>query len=60
MVHHPSLGLTSVFAAVVPTVDFKPVVHQNYAERVLPIKDGLPELTGIPARVDGSGKVVPE
>jgi len=42
MVDHPRLGVTDVRAAIVPTMAFRPTVHLNYAEAVLPIKDGFP------------------
>jgi hypothetical protein len=42
--HHPSLGLVDVFAATLPTLKFTPGVHINYAETVLPMRDGLPKL----------------
>jgi hypothetical protein len=60
MTEHPALGLTDVRPAVVPGVAFKPVVHLHYAETVLPIKDGLPKLKDFPAKVGGSGELMPE
>jgi hypothetical protein len=60
MVDHPTLGFTDVYAAMLPTVPFKPSVHLNYAETVLPIRDGLPKLRDFPATVGGSGEVMPE
>ncbi len=60
MVDHPSLGFTDVYAAILPVVAFKPVVHLNYAETVLPIKDGLPKLKDFPAEAGGSGEAMPE
>jgi hypothetical protein len=57
---HPALGVTDVRAAVVPTVPFKPAVHLNYAETVLPVSDGLPKLKDFPAAAGGSGELVPE
>ena len=60
MTGHPGLGLTDVYAATVPSVAFKPGVHVNYAETVLPIKDGLPKLKDFPAEFGGSGQTVPE
>ncbi len=60
MVDHPSLGLTDVHAATIPTVAFKPTVHLNYAETVLPIRDGLPKLRDFPTAAGGSGEVMPE
>ena len=60
MVDHPTLGLTDVHASTIPTLAFKPSVHLNYAETVLPIRDGLPKLKDFPASVGGSGEMVPE
>ena len=60
MVDHPSLGLADVHAATIPTFAFVPTVHLNYAETVLPMKDGLPKLRDFPAEVGGSGETLPE
>jgi len=60
MTKHPTFGLTDVFAATLPSVKFEPGVHVNYAETVLPIKDGLPKLKDFPAELGGSGEAVPE
>ncbi len=60
MTVHPTLGLVDVFAATIPTLDFQPGVHVNYAETVLPMKDGLPKLRDFPAELGGSGEAVPE
>ncbi|MET2827484.1 GFA family protein [Mesorhizobium shangrilense] len=60
MTGHPLLGLVDVFAATIPTVKFSPAVHVNYAETVLPMKDGLPKLKDFPAELGGSGVAVPE
>jgi hypothetical protein len=57
---HPSLGLVDVFAATIPDVAFVPAVHINYAETVLPIRDGLPKLKDFPAAFGGSGEIVAE
>ena len=57
---HPTLGLTDIFAATIPTLDFVPAVHVNYAETVLRIRDGLPKLKDFPAEMGGSGEAVPE
>jgi hypothetical protein len=56
----PVLGLTDVRAGAIPSMAFEPVVHLNYAEAVLPMKDGLPKLKDFPAEVGGSGEVMPE
>ncbi|MEO8741779.1 MAG: GFA family protein [Lysobacteraceae bacterium] len=60
MTNHPTLGLTDVFAATLPSLDFVPGVHVNYAETVLPMKDGLPKLKDFPSELGGSGETVPE
>jgi hypothetical protein len=54
------MGLTDVYAATIPTLDFQPAVHVNYAETVLPMKDGLPKLRDFPAEMGGSGEIVGE
>src|SRR6185295_14002763 len=60
MTNHPPLGLVDVYAATIPGVKFTPGVHVNYAETVLPMKDGLPKLKDFPAEMGGSGVVLPE
>jgi len=60
MTDHPTLGLTDVFAATLPTLDFVPGVHVNYADTVLPMKDGLPKLKDFPSELGGSGESMPE
>ena len=57
---HPPLGLVDVYAATVPGLKFSPSVHVNYAETVLPMKDGLSKLKDFPAELGGSGVAVPE
>jgi hypothetical protein len=60
MTGHKPAGLIDVFAATIPTLKFSPGVHVNYAETVLPIKDGLPKMKDFPSELGGSGQVVPE
>jgi hypothetical protein len=60
MARHPPLGLIDVFAATLPTLAFAPGVHVNYAETVLPMRDGLPKLKDFPAEFGGSGEMVAE
>jgi hypothetical protein len=60
MTHHPGFGLTDVYAATVPTVAFAPALHVNYAETVLPIRDGLPKMKDFPSELGGSGELLPE
>ena len=60
MTNHPTLGLVDVFAATLPTLPFTPGVHVNYAETVLPMRDGLPKLKDFPAELGGSGEMIAE
>jgi hypothetical protein len=60
MTDHAPLGLIDVYAATIPALKFTPGVHVNYAETVLPMKDGLPKLKDFPAELGGSGIAVPE
>lgn len=57
---HPGLGLTDVYAALLPSMPFQPEVHVNYAEAVLHIHDGLLKLRDFPAEFGGSGATLPE
>lgn len=60
MANHPPLGLVDVFAATLPTLKFTPGVHVNYAESVLPMRDGLPKLKDFPEAFGGSGVMMTE
>ena len=60
MTRHPTLGLVDIFAATLPDLDFQPGVHINYAETVLPMKDGLPKFRDFPTDFGGSGEMVAE
>jgi hypothetical protein len=60
MADHPTIGLIDVFAATLPTLRFQPGVHVNYAETVLPMRDGLPKLKDFPKEFGGSGETMPE
>ena len=60
MANHPPLGLVDVFSATLPTLKFSPAVHVNYAETVLPMRDGLPKLKDFPKEFGGSGEILPE
>ncbi len=60
MTRHPTLGLVDVFAATLPGLDFQPGVHVNYAETVLPMKDGLPKFRDFPTEFGGSGEMAAE
>jgi len=60
MTDHPPLGLVDVYAASIPTLPFQPQVHVNYAETVLPMRDGLPKLRDFPAEFGGTGQIAAE
>lgn len=60
MTDHPPLNLIDVFAATIPTLPFTPSVHVNYAETVLPMRDGLPKLKDFPSELGGTGEILDE
>ena len=60
MTDHPLLGLVDVYAATIPDLTFTPGVHINYAETVLPMRDGLPKFKDVPAEFGGSGETMTE
>ena len=60
MTEHPRWNLIDVYAATIPGVPFKPGVHVNYQETVLPMRDGLPKQRDFPAELGGTGQLVAE
>jgi len=60
LTEHPTMGLTDVYAAVIPGFPYKPGVHVHYQETVLHIRDGLPKLKDVPKELGGSGVVLAE
>ncbi|HEY8553702.1 MAG TPA: GFA family protein [Burkholderiales bacterium] len=56
----PGLGLTDVYAAVIPDLPYRPSVHVNYESTVLRLRDGLPKMKDLPAEMGGSGASLPE
>ena len=60
MTNHPTLGMVDVYAATLPTLNFRPALHVNYAETVLSIRDGLPKFKDFPKEFGGSGELVAE
>jgi hypothetical protein len=60
MTNHPQMGLIDVYAATLPKLKFAPGLHVNYAEAVLPIKDGLPKFKDFPTEFGGSGEMMLE
>jgi len=57
---HPTIGLTDVYAAVIPDFPFEPGVHVHYQQTVLHIKDGVTKLRDVPKEMGGSGEELPE
>ena len=55
---HPRWGLIDVYAGVIPDLPFRPGVHVNYQETVLPMDDGLPKLKDLPAELGGSNTLL--
>lgn len=53
-------GLFDIFSGLLSDLDFKPSVHINYENAVLPIKDGLPKLKDMPEEWGGSGAFLAE
>ena len=60
MAEMPSMGITDVFASVIPELTFKPNAHVHYQETVLHMKDGLPKFKDLPKEAGGSGEELPE
>ena len=60
IVEHPTLGLMDVRIGALRNFPFKPKVHLNYAETILPMKVGLLKLKDFPAEIGGSGRTLPE
>ena len=54
------MGLTDVYAAVIPDFPYQPGVHVFYKETRLHIHDGLPKMQDVPAEMGGSGVTLPE
>jgi hypothetical protein len=54
MTTYPTFGLVDIFSATLPDLKFSPGVHVNYAETVLPMRDGLPKLKDFPKEFSGS------
>ena len=59
-VDHPTLGLIDVRIGALRNFSFKPKVHLNYSETILPMRDGLLKLKDFPAEIGGSGETLPE
>ena len=59
-VDQPTLGLIDVRIGDLRNFPFKAAVHLNYAETILPMRDGLPKPKDFPAAIGGSGEILPE
>ncbi len=57
---HPLWGVIDVYAASIPSLDFKPGLHVNYQETKLRMKDGLPKMKDMPREMGGSGVAITE
>lgn len=60
MTDHPGLGVVDIFSATLPGLAFTPGLHINYAETVLPMKDGLPKFRDFPGAFGGSDEQIAE
>ena len=60
MIGIPSGGLVDIFPPMLPTLEFNPLFHVNYAEKVMPMRDGLPKLRDFPVEAGGSGELIAE
>jgi len=56
---HPDGGFTDVYAAVLPSLTFRPAMHVNYESAVIAIADELPKYLDFPKEFGGSGKQAP-
>jgi hypothetical protein len=60
LTEHPTLGLTDVYAAVIPDFPFEAGVHVHYQETALHIHDGIIKQKDVPKEMGGSGMVLPD
>ncbi len=57
---HPGMGVTDVYAAVIPNFPYRASVHVHYEKTKLRIRDGLPKMKDLPKEMGGSGASVTE
>jgi hypothetical protein len=60
LTEHPGLGLVDVYAATIAEYPFEPMLHVNYEDSVLRLRDGLPKQHDFPAEMGGSGRLIAE
>ena len=58
LTEHPTMGVTDVYAAIIPELKFQPGVHVHYQETVMRINDQLTKLRDLPKEMGGSGETV--
>ena len=59
MTVHPS-EFVDLYASLLPDLDFEPVMHVYYQERLMRVPDGLPKYATVPAQFGGDGKLLEE
>jgi hypothetical protein len=60
LTEHPRWGVTDVYAATIPDFGFDPMLHVNYGETVLHLRDGLPKQKDLPKEMGGTGTLAAE
>lgn len=60
LTEHPELGLTDVYAAILPELAFTPDVHVHYQDTVLRIHEGVEKYKDLPEDIGGSGERIAE
>lgn len=60
LTEHPTWGVVDVYAATIPDLKFEPMLHVNYENSVLRMRDGLPKQHDFPAEMGGSGQLLGE
>lgn len=60
LTEHPGMGFTDLNPLILRGLTFLPDLHLNYADAVLPIRDGLPKLADFPIHAGGSGRKMAE
>lgn len=56
----PDWKMAGVYAAMIPSLPFRPTLHIHCPDAVLQVRDGLPKLKDLPAELGGSGVLLPE
>jgi hypothetical protein len=59
LTEHPLWGVVDVYAATIPDFPYQPMLHVNYQETVLRLRDGLPKMKDMPKEMGGSGETLP-